>query len=421
METYRSSLELGKPYPVDISSIESDYLKVYPISPISDKFSPLVFSIDSTSGHYIQFSDSFIYLRLKILNGNGGTLTATDTAAGSHDLLSSIFSGIEIDQNGSLVSTTATLYPYRSHIMKMIGYDYGYKATLAQEELWYPDDRQDKFDTSNKGYVKRLAMASLSKPFEICGRLSESIFEQERYFPPGVTTRILLRRSPPEFCIDSDKAMTFSYEILSAVFYVRRHLINPEIVAYHQQLLSNNEKFQYPLDHFIVRAFNIKETTSSVISEPLFRGRVPSYIIISFVLTEAFQGKFSKQCFNLQNLGVSQITAKVDGEAKVYESLQFDFTESQNQFILGYNTLKSALPTGKNHGITLDDYKASNFLVCLGLNPNTAIQTNSIQKEGAVQVDINFKEALANAVTCIVIGKFEANLEIDKNYSVTVK
>jgi hypothetical protein len=107
-------------------------------------------------------------------------MASTEDAAPSFDFLSSIFSGIEIEQNGVLVSQASTLYPYRAHIVKLLTYDYGYKTSNAQEELWYSDTVSDDFGTLNLGYGARLTYSTTSKAFEVTGRLSEAIFEEDK-------------------------------------------------------------------------------------------------------------------------------------------------------------------------------------------------------------------------------------------------
>ena len=418
MEALRSSVDLGSNFPVDITSLQSNYAKFYPQTPLSDKYSPLVFLISSYSNHYIQFDDSFIYLRLKILGPTGAALTA-GLYAPSFDLLSSIFSGIEVEQNSTLVSSTATLYPYRAHIVKLLSNGFGAKSTLLKQELWYEDTVQDTFDTTNKGFADRVTLSTNSAPFEVVGKLSESIFEQGRFTPPNVTTRILLRRSLPEFCLEKGAGVTgnLTYEILNAVFFVRRHVVSDSVIQFHHKILASGRPYQYPVDNFILRAFNIKTGTSNVLSEALFRGKLPSYLIISFVLTEALQGSFVKQCFNFQHFGVAQISTKVDGDSSVYDSLKFNFDE--NEYTLGYNSLKSAMAPGANHGILKNLYKAGQFLVCLSISPNPALYSNVLETEGNIQLDISFHLALTSAVTCLVLGKFSGNIEIDKNYTVS--
>jgi hypothetical protein len=329
-----------------------------------------------------------------------------------------LFSGVEIEQNGTLVSTAATLYPYRAHLTKLLSYDLGYKSTIAQQEFWYPDTAVDSFTTTgNTGYKDREAICGASKPFELVGRLNEAIFEQPRYYPPGITTKILLRKSAPEFFLDS-ATTGFKIEFMSAVFFMRRHLVNESVVAYHHKLLNSNQNLQFPVSTFITRGFNIKEGTQSILSEALFRGRIPQYLLITFVPTAATQGKLDRSCFALRHFGISDLSALVDG-GKLYESFNFDFADNQQTFMLGYNSLNSALIPGSNHGLTLDQYKTNNFVVCLGINPNDAAHRNVIERGGTTQLDITFKAALTEAVTVIVVGRFQGKIEVDRNYNVS--
>ena len=420
MESVSSSVDLGSGFPIDITSLESNYAKFYPQSPLSDQYSPLVFLVGSTENQYVQFSDSFLYLRVRILGASGAQIT-TGAYSPSFDFFASVFSGIEVEQNSTLISTTATLYPYRAHIVKLLTFGYGTKASVAKEELWYEDTLQDKFDTTNAGFKERMTLAAQSAPFEVVGKLSESLFEQGRFTLPEVTTKILLRRSLPEFCLEIGVGgpTSINYEIMNAVFFVRRHIVSESVLVYHHNLLASGHNLQYPVNHFSMRAFNIKSGSTSVLSETLFRGRIPSYLFITFVSTEALQGSLTKQCFNLQHFDVSQISAKIDGNSSVYESLKFNFSE--NEYILGYHSLLSALAPGQNHGISKDLYKAGQFLVCLGISPNNSLYRNVLEREGSIQIDLSFRTALDKAITCIVVGRFQGNIQIDKYYNVQMQ
>jgi hypothetical protein len=420
MEVIRSSLDLANPIPIDISSIESEYSRFYPITPLSDLSSPIVFVVSSSSHHYLQFSDSFLYISGNILNVDGSKLGTTTLAAPSHDFMSSLFSGCEIEQNGVLVSTTATLYPYRAHLVKLLSHDYGYKKSNAQSEMWFEDEKQDVFDATNTGFVTRCAFATGSKTFETMGKISESLFEQHRYTPPNITTKILLRRSDPKLCIDcGDENAKLMFNMLNAVFYVRRHVVAESILAYHHKILSENKKLQFPLNRFVIRGFNIKEGTTQILSEALFRGVIPEYLIISFVSTESIQGKINSQPFNLQHFDISSIQAKIDGESKIYESLLFDFPD---KYLIGYNSLSSALGTsGSNHGITRQKYGKGNFLVCIGINPTATAYGNVLDRPGATQVDISFKSALTKQITCLVLGRFNGSIDVDKNFNISAR
>ena len=87
--------------------------------------------------------------------------------------------------------------------------------------------------------------------------------------------------------------------------------------------------------------------------------------------------------------------------------------------MLGYNSLNSALFPGSNHGLTVDQYKSAKFVVCLGINPNQALYRNVLDRAGTTQLDISFKTPLTEAVTVIVVGRFQDVIEVDRNYMVS--
>lgn len=405
----RASADLGSRYPQDITSKESERTSYYPQTVLSDPYSPIVFVIEGTPYHYLQFETSELALLVRILDANGKPFLEKLKTVPSFDFLSSIFSGVEIEQNGTLISSSATLYPYRSHIRKLLSYDFAIKQHEAQSEMWFEDTLTDDFE-KNDGFISRFGYSNKSTPFRVIGRISESLFEQKKYTPSGVTTRIVLRRSPPQFCCEG--LVDATYEIMSAKFSVRRHLVEEQVVSRNDRLPELY--FQHYDD--IPRAFNIKAGTSNIISEAIYRGRIPSYLVVTFISTVAFQGDKSKQCFNFQPFNLGRISVRINGDTKILETVNFNF--GGNDFFEGYQSLRRATDLGHNHGIHPDRYKDGQFLVVLDINPNDSINATLPEKEGTTQLDISFQTGLIQDVTCIVLGRFQSEYYFDKNKNV---
>jgi len=179
---------------------------------------------------------SSLYIYAKIVKTDGSLFTLADNVTGSEDLFSALFDSVEISMNGVIVSKSVSLYPFKAHILNLLSHGKDYKDTMLTSEFYYPDSKPDVFTSAgNDGFKNRLEFSKLSYSFEMIGKLCESVFQQPKYFPLAVAFRITLRRSDPSLALvgSASAAWTFPYKIQinQALMYVKRHIVNPHIVA----------------------------------------------------------------------------------------------------------------------------------------------------------------------------------------------
>jgi hypothetical protein len=414
----RGNADLGHVPPLDITSISSDYFKIFPQSNIKDSNVPVQFAIGSSSSHVLDLENSFLYLRLKILKSDGNKLSATDLVAPTHDFFGSLFAGVEITINGYPVSSSGNHYGYRHHIYNLLTHGTGYKSTILSEELYYPDKTPNVFrSTENDGFKIRQQMSALSAEFECIGTINEAIFKQQRYIPGSANLVITLRRSEPAFCLVApDSTKSYKIEFSEAIFYIKRHVLSPEVQNYHQKILDSSKRFLYPMRQALTRAFVIANGSQTHLSEVIFRSRLPEFCILTFVKTDAYLGSYTESPFHMTDFGVQSIQFSLDGDKTVYSNL--DFNSGEKLTLMGYHTLHSALPNStSDHGISRSDYTNGSFAVCVPLMPNNHANRFQLERTGQLSVELKFHKSLTHSVTCIVMGVFSTKLEID-NYGV---
>jgi len=215
-------------------------------------------------------------------------------------------------------------------------------------------------------------LTSKSKEFECIAPINEAIFifKQQRYIPGSVNMLLTLRRNDPSFYLDSASS-TIKYKIvvLEAIFYLKRHVLSPDVLAYHQKILAGSNKLQYPMRQSLTGAFAIARGPQTHLSEVLFRNKLPKFCVLTFVSSESFLGKQTTNSFNFQDFNVSSIQFSIDRDKTVYSHL--DFNCSQQLCLMGYHTLSNALPSQESeHGISRSDYLNGSFAVCIPLMPN---------------------------------------------------
>jgi hypothetical protein len=350
----RSNADWGHVPPVNITSSSSEYFAFYPQSNIKEDTVPIQFCIGSSSSHVYDLENSFLYLKMKILNSDNTKLAAADIVAPTHGFFGSLFSGVEILLNGYPISSSGNHYGYRHHLFNLLTYGTGYKSSILTEELFYPDSAPNKFVISeNDGFKSRQSLCALSKEFEVIGSINEAIFKQQRYLPGSVNLLLTLRRSGPAFCLVSAGASkTYKIEYTEAIFYLKRHIMSPDVQAYHLKLLSSSRRFQFPMRQASTRAFVIGKGTQTHLSEVLFRNKLPEFCILTFVKTNAYIGSLTEAPFHFTDFKVSSVQFSCDGDKTVFRNL--DFNCSEQLCLMGFHTLSTALP---NCQAELDSYQ----------------------------------------------------------------
>jgi hypothetical protein len=422
---YGSELDLSTLPPSDVGINYSEYHTYFPVFNTKEWGNPVQFIIPQNQSLYADLTSSFVYLKLRILKQDDSALSSTDLVAPTHNMFRALFSSCEIMMNSTVVSTSSNLYAYKSHIIDTLRHGSSFQSSQLSRQLFDPDTKQNDFTTSNPAFVRRTNISKLSTPFELIGKISESVFETPRFFPPEVETRITLRRSDPSFCLDSaspqNKPSPFPYKIVfdDCVLYVRKYSVNPQVVSHHHKILSAKGKFYYPLENFEIRSFNIASGAISLSSETLFRSIIPEYLIVTFVDSEAASGRINQSGFNFEPFKLKSLSVSVDNEATIYR--QLDFNTDNSLALLGYNTLFTAL-SNPEFGISIkrEDYLKGSFFVVLDLSPSSPGLSFKSVKRGQVHMELNFAEALQKTITCIVLGKFRSLLSIDSDKNVTV-
>ena len=155
----------------------------------------------------------------------------------------------------------------------------------------------------------------------------------------------------------------------------------------------------------------------------MFNGLVPKSVVFGLVRSDAFNGAYKRNPFNLQHFGLSFFSMSVNGEEVPFKPLQLSFDVNNPQFIEAYMTLFSG--TGKmnfNSGndIARSEYPTGYTLVALDLTADmcgSSDHFNAVQR-GNLALDLKFATAPTVAVSLICYGEFENTIQIDSERNV---
>jgi hypothetical protein len=146
--TYRSEIELFQEPPFDVSLLNSFQVEHYPVNTVSDKTSPITFTIQGSDQHYMDLRNSRIYVRGKIVRENGTAMEAADVTCPTNTFLHSMFSQCTIWLNETQITPANMYYGYRAYIDMLLGYGKEYKKSQAQCSMYFREKSVSNTDAA---------------------------------------------------------------------------------------------------------------------------------------------------------------------------------------------------------------------------------------------------------------------------------
>lgn len=428
-ECIDSSLDVFRTLSTQTEMEEAKYEKHYPVS-APGKTGPIEFTVPASES-YSDPSRFFLYLKMKILDGDGNNLGGPaavvapaqpvipdeSKVAPINYFHATQFKTVEFYINGKLINTN--LYPYRAYFETLCSFSNATKkhqleCTYFHKDTPDMDDHAFAANTTNTGIKTRFEKSRYSRSFETFGKLHTDLSNQERFLIPGCELRIILHRASPKFCLMSHiNNQNYTIQIDKAILYVRRIKISDSVREAHQlAILKNNAK--YPIKKVDIKFFT-RGANRSDISEPnLSTGILPRKVIIGLVRTDAFSGSLHRNPFNFQHFNVSSIALKKKGTSIPFESIDVDY--AHNNYKLGYMSLLQAtghLFSNSDNDITLDNYKNGYTLYGFDITPDESFGGNfQLLKEGKLSLDVTLVQEVAHSITIIAYFEYDGLIQI---------
>ena len=412
------------PYPPRSGGV---YVEYHPISSITSG-APIEFDVTASGDDYLDFANSFLYVRAKITRDNGDNLDAADTVGPVNNFLHSLFAQVDVSLNGSLVTSSMNTYAYRAYIETLLSYGVESKSSQLTSALFYKDEagKMDKPNPlaanevdRNSGLAKRQTFGAESREIDMIGRIHSDIFFQDRYMLNEVNARIKLIRNNDAFCLMATGARQFKVLITAASFLIRKVKISPSVYLAHAKTLESGTA-KYPIRRVICKSFTIPAGYLDVSHEKLFSGQLPVRLIVGLVDNRAYNGDRERNPFNFRHFSLTEIGIYLDGQLHGLKPLKLDF--AAGRFIAAYAGLfggTNKINRDEGNDISRSDYANGYALYAYDLTPDLAEDDHvNLTRQGTVRLDLKFGNALAQTVTVIAYAEFENLLEIDRNRNI---
>lgn len=422
-ECMKSELDLFSVPPTQTSVESSSYNVYHPLNSISDCTS-IEFEISGNGEDYIDLSNTFLHVSAKIVKQNGSDIEEASVVGPINNFLPSLFSQLDITLNGTLITSSTNMYPYRAIIETLLSYGTDAKKSQLTAGLFFKDraGQMDSVeldgDNVNDGFLTRRAFCARSRTVDMMGRVHADLFYQDRFMLNEVTIALKFTRSKDAFCLMSDSK--FKVKIVKAELVVRKVKLSPSVFLAHAKALEYGTA-KYPIKRIVCKSFTVPAGFLDINHEKLFTGALPSRLVIGLIDNEAFNGSFARNPFNFQHFNLTDVGLYLDGQqAYGIKPIHTDF-ESKH-FVDAYLSLftgSNKIYRDEGNFINRLEYGDGYTLFAYDLTPDLAEDTHfNLSKNGNVRLLLKFATALARAVSVVVFGEFENVVEIDRNRNI---
>ena len=382
------------------------FQEIFPMNTINTGSSPdIEFNITASQTDYLDLNDTLLYVQIKVTDKDGKDLAKDADVTPAQFTFYSLFKDAILTLNSDRIEGGNGTYMYKALIENMITYACDVKDTNLGS-VGYDTEADDR-----KKWIAE------SKTFEMCGPLQFDFFDQPKYLIPGVNVNIRLQRSKPGYSLNSKNA-EFKLSFIDAKLLVRRVKVDPSVLMGHQVGL-NTKNAIYPIRKTQLVRYTIAKGSSVFFKDQIFGDlRLPKFVLVTFQSTSQNIGAFTANCSLFKHFKATNITLSRNTDYRESYTQDFDKNSYTLSYVQSIIRNLGLLEKNLSVGISINDFKEFYPFFTFVLAPDFDIQTKQLPKQGNLQLDIKFAEALPESAVAIIYGIFDDEIQINKNRTI---
>ena len=386
--------------------------------------------------YYIDPTDSFMNLTLRIVKANGdelpGDVEAVDgqpavpapNVAPINYIAATLFRQCTIILKDKFIATIPH-YGLQAYLQACWSLGKSVKGGWLKNGVYY-EDTAGQFDTlgpQNAGFAARKAKFAESKQVVMRTPIHAPLFQQEKF---------LLNHMPMILSFDLEDAekilmwpandpQSYKVQVMKAELCIRRVELDADFDKQVQEKLTADTKVPtrvlYPLvrPHIVTVSIPHGVTTRSL--NDFTTGKIPTRIFVGFQLQTTQQGVKNFNPLKFDHFDLQEIDIKFNSKSIWNRRVQIDiekgdYLDAYSHTVHTVGLLNSPFsPT-----ISLDEFTRGFFVIGADLSRSYCShnETRDEPRFGSLQVDLIFRTPLAAAISAILYMDYDALLEIDK-------
>ena len=439
-EGFSSKISVFDPPKMDTSILDSERVRYYPKSAISEG-APLVFRIDPNTGCYIDGENSTMTVEFKIVKGKDEKVTATDKVALANLPLNTIFSQVAVTLSGVEINPdVGSMYSYKNYIEMLLLQDSDVKNSIGEQRGYYQDTtgavgRTDPTlpsstssgssttaDTPNAGLISRHGMTDKGQTVTLKGPIGVDNLEKiNRYLINGLNIYLTFYQSSDAFRLLASEVST-KYKLVIENMYLTVNYIKlrPEVLVRHSELLASGKKALYAYPRTCLRSHVIPANVNSFSISQVLSDRIPSLLVLGLVNAEAFTGSLVKSPFNFEHFDANYISLQVGSQSVPDRPMEPDF--ESDKFSEEYDAFLR-VTRGQGNSFTKKDFKEGNTLFCFNIQSQLDLNDGvfPVIRKANTRLEIRFKKNLTNSVVAVLYMQSPGMYTVSESRMVTVE
>ena len=417
------------------SITRSRYVKYHPVNSLEGE-GPLEFQVVSGKDEYLDLFNSILFIECSIVAEDGSRLP--EAADGQPPDTKSIcwpinyfhatqFKQVQVHLNGTLVSSSDNMYPYRAYLEALTSYSPAVKNNQLRAGLFYMDDENmhEHKNVSgdaehNSGAFARYSITSSSQVFQTFGKIHNDLFNQRRFLLPFSHLSLrLIRNNYKFYMMAADPSMSYRVNYHKAILYVRQCDVEHEFSSnLLKQVSLKKDGAKYPVERVVAKFFTKGPNRNDLSVPNLIEGDFPKRIICGMVLSRGFNGDVEFNPLAFENFKVQNITLRRNGVAVPFETLRLDFSTGGNGYFEGYLAFlqgSGLLFSDQTNGIDPAAWKSGSTLFVFDLTADESFSTESVNlsNEGKVGLELTLADPSTQSITLVVLACYDDMITVD--------
>lgn len=405
----------------------------------------LYFDYANNSNNFIDLARTNLYLKLSIVDEDDKPFLQPfvelqpprDQASPVDLILQTMWQNLEVKLNGYSVYDSQQNYMYSAFLQYMLN-------TTAQTKKYQgsfmgssPDSRffnntnavgapvnsglatrrSWRMSVHKDGTVVRNSDAEDLSCVEYWGPVFADICNQNRYMLNNVRLEFTFRPTTDKFRLMVQGEKNAYLKIDAAKLQVCNVDLDPRIkVSIDNMMSRENVKAKYPIQKTVVRTFRANTGARQFFENDMFRGKVPSKMIVGLVSEEAYHGSYTRNPFFFDTYNISNIAVRLGNTSIPTRPIDLDFSDCD--YLLGLVSLYRAVGRGvmdSDIGIDRDTYRQGLALYGFNIDPGSEENAGLIGKPkyDLLQLVINFSTSLPEGVMVILFATFPDEITLD--------
>ena len=378
---------------------------------------------------FVDLANTNLYVKMKMVDSTTGADFPTSVAISCiNNMMNSLFSQIDVELNGTMVSSHTLHHHYRSYLRTLLENSITVKYTRLESAGWI-EDTPEAFDDvkvltgDNYGLYKRFdSFLKGSREVVLYGKINIDLTTCQRYIPPGVD--ILLR-----FWRTSD-ILFFLFEsyvvperakvkMLGMHLDVKKLNPSPDFISGLEYGISTKPAL-FPYERSRIIMYNLKVGSTSAKEDLVFQHEIPDIFVCGLVHTGSVKGSLPLNPYNFRTIGLSQITFFVNDipvPARRYKTEVGGKRDHYSPEL--YMNLFTSFGSGTaKNGINLRGFAAGNGLYMINVRAAIDSEMLQVKRRGNFKIELDLDTPLPEDNTLICMGIFEDVFAIDAHKNV---